>query len=104
MYADDPADLSPFPDTESLKFVSESNYQNILRFKFGEITGIPITLEIYNVYEAASIEFKTYFDYYAFIYSNKTDQVYQSEEFMLGSESPEHARLNSWGEQHIYIG
>jgi hypothetical protein len=56
------------------------------------------------MFDQASVEFLDFDSYNIFRYSNNTDLLYQSESFLLGSESLEHARLNAWPEKHIYLG
>lgn len=54
----DGLDFSIFPDTEILQFVSESNYNNEILFKF-EIEGVNSYIEIFNVFNKTELEFGT---------------------------------------------
>jgi len=57
IHVDAPSDLSSFPDTEDLNFISESNSQNFLRFKFGELEDISAKIEIMNMINQNSTDF-----------------------------------------------
>ena len=57
IHVDAPLDVSSFPDTEDLNFISESNSQNFLRFKFGELEDISAKIEILNMINQNSTDF-----------------------------------------------
>ena len=88
IHVDAPLDLSSFPDTEDLNLISESNAINFLRLKFDGLKDITASIEILNVLEPDSIDFEDFESFNVFRYSNTTDQLYNSEPFILGSESP----------------
>ena len=52
-----PSDLSSFPDTEDLNFISESNSQNFLRFKFEGLEDVSAKIEILNMVNQNSTDF-----------------------------------------------
>lgn len=104
IHVDAPSDLSPFPDSEVLKFISETNANNFIRLRFNGLSDIIAKFEIINVYDKTETYFEDFDSYNILRYSNNTDQLYRSEEFTIGLESPQEARLNAWAEKHTYLG